>query len=110
MGYNKVKNTSSGLLLMLLFFLSNKKASIPEFVTAELSEDRLYEERTSASPPQKVLHNPFSQSTRRCVVGDRFHTSTNPNKSNLCAFHDINLCLHKNTLKTSYLCCMSVAW
>ena len=41
-------------------------------------------------------------SSRRYVLGDRFHTSTNPHKSPLCDYHNLNLCLQANTIKTSY--------
>ena len=46
-------------------------------------------------------------SSRRYVVGDRFHTTTNPHKSHLCQFHDINLCLQRDTIKTSYQECQN---
>ena len=36
------------------------------------------------------------------MLGDRFHNATNPHKSPLCEFHDINLCLQSCVLKTSY--------
>lgn len=41
-------------------------------------------------------------SSQRYILGDRFHSTTNPHKSPLCNFHDINLCLQANALKTSY--------
>lgn len=46
--------------------------------------------------------HPISGSSRRYVLGDRFHSSTNPHKSPLCDYHNINLCLQANTIKTSY--------
>ena len=46
--------------------------------------------------------HPMTGSSRRYVLGDRFHSTTNPHKSSLCKFHDINLCLQANSLKTSY--------
>ena len=44
--------------------------------------------------------HPMTGSTRRYVLGDRFHSTTNPHKSSLCKFHDINLCLQANSLKS----------
>ena len=39
--------------------------------------------------------------SERYVLGDRFHSSTNPHKSPLCEFHNIDKCLQANSLKTS---------
>ena len=49
----------------------------------------------------KWVH-PITGSSQRYILGDRFHSTTNPHKSPLCSFHDINLCLQANSLKTSY--------
>lgn len=46
--------------------------------------------------------HPVSKDSRRFVCGDRFHSSTNPHKSPLCRYHDINLCQQALTIKTSY--------
>lgn len=46
--------------------------------------------------------HPVSGSKRRFVLGDRFHNSTNPHKSPLCLFHDIDLCAQGATISTSY--------
>lgn len=46
--------------------------------------------------------HPISGKKRRYIAGDRFHTSTNPHKSPLCAYHDINLLEQSNCIKTSY--------
>ena len=46
----------------------------------------------------QVLTTPISGS-RRYVVGDRFHASTDPLKSPLCAYHDNKLCEKKVRLK-----------
>ena len=54
------------------------------------------------SPEDDPLMHPISRSCRRYVLGDRFHSASNPHKSPLCAFHNINLCLQANTVKTSY--------
>ena len=36
------------------------------------------------------------------MLGDGFHNASNPHKSDLCQFLDINLCLQSCVLKTSY--------
>ena len=46
--------------------------------------------------------HPLSGDCRRYILGDRFHSASNPHKSQLCAFHDINLCLQASSVKTSY--------
>ena len=51
--------------------------------------------------------HPVTGSSRRYVVGGRFHTSSNPHKSLLCSFHDINLCAQKDAIKTSYQECQN---
>ena len=40
--------------------------------------------------------------TRRYVLGDRFHNRSNPHKSPLCVYHDIDKCQQSLTIKTSY--------
>ena len=50
---------------------------------------------------QDMVH-PISGKSRRFVLGDRFHTGTNPHKSPLCRYHDIEKCAQSNALKTSY--------
>jgi hypothetical protein len=47
------------------------------------------------------FQHPVTKTTQRYVLGDRFHASTNPHKSPLCEYHNINLCLQSNSLKTS---------
>ena len=72
-----------------------------EFSSTKLSEGSLNFDQTSP------LQHPLTGSARRYVVGDRFHTSTNPHKSKLCCFHDINLCIQRDTIKTSYQECQN---
>ena len=93
--------------VILILFNFSKQVSVPELVTSEFSARRLDEDTITTSLPQNALWHPLTQSTRRYVVGDRFHTSTNPHKSNLCEFHNINLCLQKDTIKTSYQECQN---
>ena len=48
-----------------------------------------------------VGEHPVSGSKRHFILGDRFHSSTNPHKSPLCAFHHIDLCEQANSISTS---------
>ena len=68
---------------------------IPEF-----SAHKLHVQETEYSGADH--HHPLTQSSRRYIVGDRFHTSTNPHKSTLCEFHNIDLCIQRDVIKTSY--------
>ncbi len=52
-----------------------------------------------------TLKHPLTGNSRRYVLGDRFHNVSNPHKSPLCEYHDINLLLQTNTIKTSYQEC-----
>ena len=45
--------------------------------------------------------HPISGMADRYILGDRFHSSTNPHKSHLCAYHNINNCDQANSLTTS---------
>ncbi len=45
--------------------------------------------------------HPVSGTTDRYILGDRFHSSSNPHKSPLCAYHDINNCAQANCVTTS---------
>lgn len=79
--------------------LPKEGVNVPEIVPAEfkpVSVDAEVEENAN-----KWIH-PITGSSRRYILGDRFHSTTNPHKSPLCSFHDINLCLQANALKTSY--------
>lgn len=87
-------------------FLFHWKVSVPEIVPSEFSSNNLSEGRLCLDLANPLQH-PLTGSTRRYVVGDRFHTTTNPHKSNLCAYHDINLCLQSDTIKTSYQECQN---
>uniref|UniRef100_A0A7M5UYH7 HMG domain-containing protein n=2 Tax=Clytia hemisphaerica TaxID=252671 RepID=A0A7M5UYH7_9CNID len=53
------------------------------------------------NPKNSNVH-PITYKERRYVAGDRFHTGTNPHKSPLCEYHNVNLAQQGNTLKTSY--------
>lgn len=72
---------------------------MPEIVVAE------YRDSPRTLPhldDKEEVSHPLTRSERRYVLGDRFHESSNPHKSPLCQFHDINLRLQSNVLKTSY--------
>jgi len=73
-------------------------------VTAEFSASKLDSKSLKAD---SALQHPLTQSTQQYVVGDWFHTSANPHKSQLCEFHNINLCLQRDTIKTSYQECQN---
>lgn len=47
------------------------------------------------------VRHPYTGTTRRFVLQDRFHASSKPHKSPLCLFHNINLCLQANCITTS---------
>ena len=51
---------------------------------------------------QNSMVHPLSGDSRRYILGDRFHSANNPHNSPLCSYHDINLCVQANTIKTSY--------
>ena len=80
-----------------LFCLHLQDISVPDIVPAEYRD---------VSKPLQTSDNrnahPLTGSERRYVLGDRFLNSSNPHKSHLCQFHDINLCLQSCVLKTSY--------
>ena len=50
---------------------------------------------------EKFQH-PLTLATRRYILGGRFHGKSNPHKSPLCVFHDIDKCRQSLTIKTSY--------
>jgi hypothetical protein len=54
-----------------------------------------------APEDNEEYHHPIS-GVRRYILGDRFHEKVNPHKSDLCKFHNINLCDQAKTIKTSY--------
>ena len=75
------------------------KVSVPHLVPLEFQSSRM--EYKDEQELQEWEH-PVTGHRHRCVVGDRFHSSTNPHKSPLCRFHDLDLCEQKNAIKTSY--------
>lgn len=67
---------------------------------SEFSSHKLHVQDTTLSGADH--QHPLTQSSRRYIVGDRFHSSTNPHKSPLCKFHNIDLCIQGGVIKTSY--------
>lgn len=51
--------------------------------------------------PATGLAHPLLDTDRHFVLGDRFHSNTDPHKSELCRYHNLDLCLQANTIKTS---------
>ena len=61
--------------------------------------------QSSQLPSEDELESyqhPITMTQRRYVLGDRFHSSSNPHKSPLCVYHDIDKCRQSLTIKTSY--------
>lgn len=60
---------------------------------------------TGMSHPQSetgIPHvHPLVDTNRHFVLGDRFHSAADPHKSHLCKYHNVDLCLQANTIKTS---------
>jgi acid stress-induced BolA-like protein IbaG/YrbA len=73
---------------------------VPLLATAEYRS-----EETDATCYDETFKHPLTGNSRRYVLGDRFHNAANPHKSPLCDYHDINLLLQSNTIKTSYQEC-----
>ena len=71
--------------------------SVPLLTTAEYWE----KENDLIQPDDPYIH-PLTSTSRRYVLGDRFHTASNPHKSPLCEYHNINLLAQSNVIKTSY--------
>ena len=73
--------------------------SFPEITPTEYRDaDVEFKEQHQLAP----YEHPISGSSRRFALGDRFHSSTNPRKSSLCMYLNINLC------KQAYTICMSM--
>ena len=72
--------------------------NVPDIVPTEFRPVNI-----ALASPENVpsLDHPIS-GKRRYIVGDRFHASTEPHKSPLCAYHDIKLCEQEKSIKTSY--------
>lgn len=81
-----------------IIFLQGK--SVPHIVPSEYLASSVPLHRQSHE--DEPLMHPISGDCRRYILGDRFHSASNPHKSPLCAFHNINLCLQANSVKTSY--------
>ena len=71
--------------------------SVPLLTTAEYREKDI-----NIFQSNDTMVHPLTGSSRRYVLGDRFHTASNPHKSPLCEYHNINLLAQSNSIKTSY--------
>ena len=71
--------------------------SVPLLTTAEYREKDI-----NIFQSNDTMVHPLRGSSRRYVLGDRFHTASNPHKSPLCEYHNINLLAQSNSIKTSY--------
>lgn len=72
--------------------------SVPDIVPPEYKAANI----TITEAPSGSLIHPVTGKSRRYVLGDRFHTATNPHKSPLCRYHDIGKCTQAKAVKTSY--------
>ena len=74
--------------------------SIPLIATAEFK----FKDKEMFHSDDASVH-PLTGTAQRYVLGDRFHTANNPHKSPLCQYHNIDLLVQSNTVKTSYQEC-----
>lgn len=81
-------------MLFICFFL--KQVSIPDLASSEL--------KPQVTPVKNVSkwQHPTTGLNRRYIVDDRFHSSVNPQKSELCAYRSMNLLEQSNCIGTSY--------
>jgi hypothetical protein len=79
-------------------FISLQNLNIPDIVPCEF---RVSSESAKLQQDLSIGEHPVSRSKRHFILGDRFHSSTNPHKSPLCAFHNIDLCCQSNAITTS---------
>lgn len=72
--------------------------NIPDIVISDYSID----DKVRKMPEDlSEVEHPQTRSKRHFILGDRFHTSTNPHKSKLCAYHNIDLCQRGLAIATS---------
>ena len=84
----------------IIIFLCNLKVSVPEIVPLEY---RNHDVVLKKSEDLEEFQHPITGVQRRYVVGDRFHTASEPHKSPLCAYHDVRLCEQSHSIKTSFV-------
>lgn len=101
--------TSKHLLGPLLFFKCsvfihdhNKIFPFPQEISVPMIATAEYRDVDKEMIDSEVtMAHPLTGTTRRYVLGDRFHNASNPHKSPLCSYRDIKLLLQSNTIKTS---------
>ena len=72
--------------------------SVPEL---QLENQRLTRQKLAKICELGPEEHPKTRNTRKYFLGDRFHNANFPHRSELCKFHDINLCPELNFAKTS---------
>ena len=92
------RNLFNKYILLTLNVSFFQQVECPQIVPAE------YRAVSALKVPEELeqTEHPISGFSRRFVLGDRFHSSTDPHKSPLCLFHNIDLCAQGNAIKTSY--------
>ena len=72
---------------------------MPEIVPLEFRDKSIQLPR----PDELIRYqHPITMTTRHFILSDPFHIMSNPQKSPLCVFHDIDKCRQGITIKTSY--------
>lgn len=69
--------------------------NFPCIVSSEYSDSSNMKKQTEIG-----RSHPLVDTSRYFVLGDRFHGAANPHQSHLCRYHDLDLCLQANTMKT----------
>ena len=67
----------------------------------ELETQRMIKKTLPHSSELQSEEHPKTRDTKRYFLGDQFHNTNFPHKSELCRYHDINLCPQLKTVKTS---------
>ena len=79
--------------------ISPSVISIPHL---QLENQKLTRQKLAKISELGCEEDPKTRDTRKYFLGDRFHTTNFPHKSELCKFHDINLCPELKFAKTSH--------
>ncbi|KAK3735528.1 hypothetical protein QZH41_010031, partial [Actinostola sp. cb2023] len=91
-GFSEVPGNTGGFY----HFVCRHGFSVPEIIPLE------YKSTDVALPKPEDLRewqHPITGNELRFVLGDRFHTATEPHKSPLCDYHDIKYCQQADTIK-----------
>ena len=82
-----------------IFFLMQGDVDVPYIVPQEFRD--MSRQLQNPEDLEKLQH-PVTMTTWRYVLGDCFRNKSNPHKSPLCVYHDIDKCQQSLTIKTSY--------